>query len=126
MESQAVKAVLEAIVVASEAGDASAYVEFISTDAVMMYSGMPPVVGREAVHGFVSAFFRDYRFTFEPWQSDEIRVSGDWAFHRYSGIAILSPLNGGDPLRLDRKYVDILKKEEDVWRISHHIYNENE
>lgn len=124
-DRQAVRSVLEDIVAASEVGDADAYVKFVAEDAVMMYSGMPAVIGREAVHNFVSDFFRDYRFKFDPWRSEEIKVTGDWAFHRYSGIAIVTPVGGGEPVRLDRKYVDILKKEDGVWKISHHIFNQN-
>jgi len=77
------------------------------------------------VEPFIVEFFQEYEFRFDPWQTDEIVVLGDRAFHRYSGIATISPKAGGEPLVLDRKYIDILRQEDGVWRISHHIFNTN-
>lgn len=91
------------------------------------------VDGRQSQGKFVypkrrvlSEFFEEYRFEFEPWQSEEIQLSGDWAFHRFSGIATLMPKGGGEPTYLDRKYIDILRKIDGSRKISHHIYNTNE
>jgi uncharacterized protein (TIGR02246 family) len=125
-ERQAVVAAFEGLLAASEAGDADGYVSFVTDDAVMMYSGQPAVVGTEAIRAFISDFFQQYRFEFTSCQSEEIQIAGDWAFHRYSGIAIITAKAGGDPIRLDRKYIDILRKEGASWRVSHHIFNLNE
>ena len=117
----------EGIVKVSEEGDAEAYIDYITEDAVMMYSEMPAVIGRESVLDFVKQFFGEYEFKFDPWQTDEIIVMGDRAMHRYSGIALVTPKGEGEALRLDRKYIDMMQKVGGGgWKISHHIYNTND
>jgi len=125
-ERQAVLDAFNGLLGASEAGDVDGYLSYITDDAVMMYNEMPAVVGREAVRPFVSEFFRQYRFELSPWQSEEIQIEGSWAFHRYSGIAVITAKNGGDSVREDRKYIDILRNVGGAWKTSHHIYNVNE
>lgn len=120
-----VVAAFEAMLSAAEAGDVEGYLAGITDDAVMMYSGQPSVVGKKAVEPFIVEFFEQYAFKCDPWQSDEIVVLGTWAFHRYSGIATLRPKGGGEPVVLDRKYIDILRLEDGSWKISHHIFNTN-
>jgi ketosteroid isomerase-like protein len=90
----------------------------------MMWDGQPEVIGHEAIHEFMSRFSGGTGFDFQG-RTDEIQIVGDWAFHRYSGVAVMSPSDGGDPIKLDRKYIDILRRENGTWRISHHIYNLN-
>ena len=90
-----------------------------------MYSGQPAVVGTAEIRSFITDFLENYKFQFNPWQSDEIQFLGDWAFHRYSAIATITPKGGGDSFELDRKYIGILRKEAGVWKVSHHIFNTN-
>jgi ketosteroid isomerase-like protein len=110
---------------AAEAGDIDGYLAAITEDAVMMYAGQPAVIGKEDVRRFLDQFFPHFSFRFEPWESHEIVVAGNWAFHRYSGIAAITPKTGGEPEVLDRKYIDILRLEGGVWKTSHHIFNTN-
>jgi uncharacterized protein (TIGR02246 family) len=120
-----VVAAFKALLAAGESGDAEGYLEAITDDAVMMYSGQPSVVGRKAVEAFIVDFFDRFDFRFDPWQSEEVVVSGNWAFHRYSGVATITPKEGGEPVVRDRKYIDILRNERGSWKVSHHIYNTN-
>ena len=106
-------------------GDPRGYMSWLTDDAVMMYAEQPAVVGHEAILPFVTGFFADYTFRFEPWQSEEIQVDGNLAFHRYNGIATIAAKDGGNVVELDRKYIDVLRKEGDSWKVSHHIYNTN-
>ena len=120
-----IQAVLSGIVAASEAGDPDAYVNFVTNDAVMMWDEQPAVIGRDAIHAFMSGFSNDVQFDFQ-WETDEIQITDDWAFHRYNGVAVITPSDEGEAQRLDRKYIDILRKENGTWKISRHIYNRNE
>jgi len=122
---EAVVAVFDELLAASEAGDAEAYLSSLANDAVMMYSGQPSVVGKKAIEAFAVDFFERFHFKFAPWQSEEVIVAGTWAFHRYSGIATITPKEGGEPVILDRKYIDILRLEGGSWKVSHHIFNTN-
>ncbi len=124
-DEQQIKDVLSGLVAAAQAGDPDAYISFVTTDAVMMWSGQPAVVGHDAIHEFMSGFSGATDFDFEG-RTDEIQIIGDWALHRYSGVAVMSPTDGGEVIRLDRKYIDILRREGGTWKLSHHIYNLNE
>jgi uncharacterized protein (TIGR02246 family) len=121
---QEIQNVLKGIIGAAKAGDPDAYLSFVTEDAVMMWGGQPEVVGHKAIHEFMSQFSGTTQFDIQ-WKTDDIQVFGNRAYHRYSGVAVMTPSDGGEPLRLDRKYLDLLRKENGTWKISHHIYNLN-
>lgn len=123
-DQQQIKDVLSGIVAAAQTGDLDAYLSFVTENAVMMWGGQAEVIGHAAVHEFMTQFSGGTQFDVE-WETDEIEIFGNRAYHRYSGVAIQTPNDGGDVLRLDRKYLDLLRKEGGSWRISHHIYNLN-
>jgi ketosteroid isomerase-like protein len=121
--------VLEAVhhlITVAEAGDIEGYLGCLTSDAVMMYGGRPAFSGRDSVRPFITAFFAQYDFVFGPWESKEIVVTDGWAFHRYEGIATLVPKDGGEPIVLDRKYIDIMRYENGSWKLARHIYNLNQ
>ena len=117
--------VFHSILSASEEGDVEGYLDGITDDAAMMYHGMPAIIGKETVRPFITDFFRNYRFQFTDYTFQEKRVMGDWALLRYTGVAVISPRDGGEPSMRDRKYIEILHKEDGRWKFSHHIYNLN-
>jgi uncharacterized protein (TIGR02246 family) len=123
-DQQQIKDVLRGIVAAAQTGDPDAYLSFVAENAVMMWGGQPEVIGHTAVHEFMSQFSGGTQFDVE-WATDEIEIFGSRAYHRYSGVAVMTPDDGGDVDRRDRKYLDLLRKEEGTWQISHHIYNLN-
>lgn len=110
---------------ASEKGNVEGYLDAITDDAVMMYHGMPAIIGKKAVQPFITDFLRNYGFQFTNYTFEEKRVMGDWALLRYTGVAVTSPRDGGEPSMRDRKYIDIYRKEDGRWKLSHHIYNLN-
>ena len=75
---------------------------------------------------WIRDFFARYTFKFSDWNSKEVVVAGDVAFHRYTGVATLTPRAGGASLRQDRKYLDVFRRGADGrWRASHHVFNLN-
>ena len=124
-ERKAIMAVFNGLKEVSESGDIEGYMSYLSEDAVMMYSGQPAIVDNRKLQSYLTDFFKNFEFELNRWQSDEIQISGDLAFHRYSGIATITPKDGGESSILDRKYIDILRKEAGAWKVSHHIYNTN-
>ena len=117
--------VFHSILSTSEEGNVEGYLDGITDDAVMMYHGMPAIIGKEAVRLFLTDFFRSYKFQLTDYTFEEKRVMGDWALLRYTGVAVISPRDGGEPTIRDRKYIEILRKEDGRWKLSHHIYNLN-
>lgn len=115
-------------------GDMSNIAEFYANahteDAVLMFPGEPGIVGRENVYAYIkdnfSKVLSEYVFEFPNWNTEELIITGNWAFHRFDGIAVLRPKKGGESIEFDRKYLDIWKKSpEGDWKIARHIYNLN-
>jgi len=117
--------VFHSILSASEEGDVDGYLDVITDDAVMMYHGMPAMIGKEAVGPFLTDFFSSYKFQLTDYTFEEKRVMGDWALLRYNGVAVISLKDGGESTLRDRKYFEILRKQDGRWKFSHHIYNLN-
>ena len=85
------------------------------------------MTGKEAILTSVAGFFDAFSVTIPVWTTDEVVVSGDLAVHRYSNVAILTPKAGGDPVELDRKNMDVLRKQPDGrWLVSRHMFNLNQ
>ena len=109
----------------NQAGEgADAYVRFFSEDAVMMPPNEAPVSGREAIRAWVAPIFEQFDLSGEP-VVQGTRVAGDLAYRRYTISASFTPKAGGDPIPFDHKYVDVLRKIGDEWRIHCHMWSSN-
>jgi ketosteroid isomerase-like protein len=55
---------------------------------------------------------------------DEIRVTGDWAYSRYSYTWILTPVPGGESVEVSGKGIWIVQRQPDgSWKIAREIWN---
>ena len=123
---EAVKTVMADWIRVAEKGDAEGYGAHITDDFIYLGPGAPPVAGKATVVPWVAGFFSEWRFAFPEWTTEEVIISGDIAIHRMSGIAVMTPKAGGEVVRLDRKYVDVLRRGPDgQWRAARHMYNQN-
>ena len=121
-----IRALLADIVRASEAGDAEAYVKYITDDALILAPGQPPIQDKANIHSWLTLFFTRYEFSLPQWTTNEVLVRGDVAIHRYSGVATLTSRKNGNVFVADRKYMDVLRKEADgQWRVARHMLNLN-
>jgi uncharacterized protein (TIGR02246 family) len=103
------------------------YMAIHTPDAVLMFPGMPPVLGAKEIRSFIQGWCRGYRFEIVGFRTDDLIVREDVAIHRYSGTAVITPRAGGEPRRDSRKYVDVLRRGADGrWRTAIHIFNKNE
>ncbi|NNM05868.1 MAG: DUF4440 domain-containing protein [Gemmatimonadetes bacterium] len=105
---------------------AEIYLEFHTEDAVLMFPGGPAIQGHESIRPFIVDFVSGFEFSAPDLTTHEIIVSGDLAVHRFSAVAWTVARAGGDTIRDDRKYLDVLRKGEDgEWRVARHIFNNN-
>jgi len=117
--------VFHSILSASEKGDVEGYLDAITDDAVMMYPGMPAIIGKDAIRPFITDWFKSYKFQLTDYTFQEKRVMVDWALLRYTGVAVITSRDEGEPSLRDRKYIELLRKEDGKWKFSHHIFNLN-
>ena len=121
---EAVKRVREQAVAAINAGDMDTLISLWSDDIVRMWPNEPAVVGKEANRSRIthrSSWKVEFTMSHE-----EVFVSGDRAFHRgtYRGRRI--PKAGGEPMEIDMKCIDILRRQLDgSWKHTHVMCNPN-
>jgi ketosteroid isomerase-like protein len=110
----------------SERGDVDAYFKCITDDFIYLGQGMKPISNRDSLRVFLDNFFSNYTFSFPNYTIHEIEIRDDLAIIRYSGIAIISSKNDSSNLELDRKYLDVLKKNKNgEWKFYLHLFNTN-
>jgi ketosteroid isomerase-like protein len=95
-------------------------------DIVMMAPNMPAVAGadnvRQAMRGFFDAFEVQIRYT-----TEEILVTGDWAFDRGTFSQTLTPNGGGVALKETGKYLWLYRKTPDgAWKQARVIWNSSD
>lgn len=114
----------EAFFTAFNATDLDAFMAPVADDAVFMdHGGPPPLVGKEAVRSNYKAFFERMTPNLTP-SSDEVVVSGDWAFDRGTWVSIKSDKRGVPQERLESCYVMIWRRPpEGGWKLTRSIWN---
>ena len=102
-----------------------AILDFASEDAVVMFAGEPAAVGKEAITARQQRF--DDQNTAEEARSvDEVVLSGDWAFVRWTGAGTVTPKDGGESIEFDRKGITIYQRQADnSWKFARVIWNSN-
>ena len=123
-DEAAVRLVFEESTAALNAGDGS-ILEFNTEDTVVMYANGPAAIGREAIRARQQAI-RDQAAFEETRSVDEVVVSGDWAFVRWAGTGTMTPKDGCEPSKFDRKGITIYQRQPDnSWKFARVIWNSN-
>ena len=110
----------------SEKGNTDGYFDLVTDDFVYYGPGEPPIENLDSLRAFLEPFFRDNTFSMPNWETREIIIKEDMAIHIWSAIAYIEPKEGGTKVELDRKYLDVYKKDSDgEWKCYLHSYNNN-
>lgn len=109
---------------AAAASELDRYMSFFTEDAVLIPAGQPPLAGLEAIRSFAQRFFNSYRIASEEMITDEVVVTGDWAFERGPYRSTYEPLSDGAPI-VDTGYaLYVMKLDPDgSWRYARIIWN---
>ena len=122
---EAVKRVREQAVAAINAGDLGALMSLWSDDIVWMWPNEPPVVGKEALRSWWQTHRSPGKAEFTM-SHEEVIVAGDWAFQRGTHTQRRIPKAGGEPMEIEMKCIDILRRQLDgSWKHTHVICNSN-
>lgn len=123
-DAAAVRSVFDEATAALNPGGAD-IVDLDAEDAVIMYANELAVIGKEAIRAREQRF--DDQATFEETRSvEEVVVSGDWAFVRWTGTGTVTPKDGGESSEFNRKGITIFQRQPDnSWKIARVIWNSN-
>lgn len=115
-DERAIRALVEAWMAATKAGDLGAVLDLMSDDIVFMVPGREPFgkdefrAQSEAMRGVEIDGRAEIR---------ELRVLGDWAWIRNHLTVIVTPPGGGEAARRSGYALSILEKGEDgKWRLA--------
>ena len=106
--------------------DLDAFIKPMADDVVVMSHGGPPaLVGKEAVRSDYKEFFVKGPFTPNlTISSDEVVVSGDWAFDRGTWVVIRTYERDAHLERLDSCYIMIWRLQPaGTWKLARIIWN---
>lgn len=121
----AIRALIDRAQDANNAGDITGWVEMFEDGAVYMAPGLNPVTTREGLEATAVSGFSRYRSNIRI-AVDEIEVLGDWAFARTTITGTATPYGEGNPVVIDMKALQILRRQPDgTWKVSRYINNRN-
>ena len=105
-------------------GDAAAFADLLTDDAILMPSNEPALVGKEAIQSWLQTIFDQATVKLIA-EVLEVEVAGNWAFERGTGTSTATLKASGDPVFEDNsKYLTITKRQPDgSWRIYRNISN---
>jgi uncharacterized protein (TIGR02246 family) len=125
-EAEAIRSTNDEYELAVMATDLDGWLAFWTDDAVWMYDGMAALTGKDASRPVFEEYFG--AFTTEAFNinSEEIVVSGDWAYDRGTFTATYVPVEGGESVQTDAKYLVIMRRQANgSWQYARFISNSN-
>ena len=96
-------------------GDIDAMLACYGDDLLKLRQGAPPETKPE-VAGRVAEVFDTFHTRVDV-SNDEILVAGEMAFSRGSFCVTLTPKAGGDTQTIDRRYLELWRKENGRWLV---------
>jgi ketosteroid isomerase-like protein len=108
---------------AENAGSVDQFRSHFADDLVMMAPNSAPVTGGDSVAALMREFHDAFTVQVE-YSSQEIVVSGDWAFDRGTERYTLTPKAGGAPIQRSGNYLYVYQRQKDgSWKQSRVIWN---
>jgi len=122
-----IEEILRRIEAAENAGDATAMIDLLAEDAVIMAPDQPVQEGKAACAAFLTDVIASLFEQFDrriAYVSAEVRVIGEYAFDRGSFAFSVAPRSGGDTSRETGKYLFLYSRAADgSWKIARAIVN---
>ena len=103
--------------------DVAHFLALFDSDAVLMPPDGPPIVGKAALRSW---FLRltDGRSIDLDFSVDEIKVTAEWAFERFSFRQTVTPAGGGESITVRGKGNHVFRRQSDgSWKIARDIWN---
>lgn len=120
-DQKAIEAAIAEFVKAYNAGDLNRVLDYYTDDLIKIRQGAPAETKSETAQR-VAAVFAKFHSRVDV-VTDEIRASGDIAFTRGSFRVTLTPKAGGESQVIERRYLEIWRKEHGRWLVARTMDN---
>jgi uncharacterized protein (TIGR02246 family) len=115
-DEEAIRHLVATWMTASQSGDTDTVLGLMSDDVIFLVPGQAAMRGKEAFRSSQSAL---RTFDLEATSDiEEINVLGDWAYMRTSLTVIITPKDGGPPMRRAGDTLSILRKQDGRWLLA--------
>jgi uncharacterized protein (TIGR02246 family) len=114
-DEQAIRQLVATWLDASKAGDTDRVLSLMADDVVFLTPGQPPMRGKSAFAAGQSAL-EDFEIDATS-EIQEIKVLGEWAYLWSTLSVVVTPRNGGAPVRRVGNTLSILQKRGGAWVI---------
>ena len=105
-------------------GDADAYVNFLTDDAIYLIPNELELEGKENIRNYVKQAMETASLRIIQHPAKEIEILNEIAFVRYR-VSIEGTLKADkSSFNIERKYLDIWKKVNGAWRVHRHMWND--
>jgi uncharacterized protein (TIGR02246 family) len=95
-----------------------------TSDAAVLYPNQAAVVGSTAIQAYFKTFFDQFVQEIFELTSEEIEVTGPWAFDRGTYRWRATPRAGGPPIEDNGKYLVILRRQANgSWKVARDMDN---
>jgi uncharacterized protein (TIGR02246 family) len=108
-----------------ESGDVERYLSLWADDGIQMPPNAPQVYGKSNIRTRVAQVFDNFNASMSI-NTEEIVVVGDLAYTRGTYLLDLTPKAGGEPMRVDGKFLTVYRRQPDgSWLITRDCFNSN-
>ena len=111
-DKEAIKKITDDFNAAINAGNIDKLVSLYTDDAVRIPPNKPPLVGKETIRSLFQEQLDQFTVQNEGVIVD-LKVSGDLAFFRGSWTSIITPKTGGESLKENGSFVQVVQKQPD-------------
>ena len=111
---------------AIEEKDASGLLALFDTNLVLMPPNEPPIVGKAALRSWFLRLTDEFSINVDT-SAEEVKVTGDWAYERFSFRHTMTPTGGGEPTTARGKGVHVYRRQSDgSWKLARDLWNIDE
>ncbi|HSB09993.1 MAG TPA: DUF4440 domain-containing protein [Blastocatellia bacterium] len=120
-DQKAIESAIAEFVKAYNAGDIDGVLAYYADDLIKIRNGAAAETKSDTARR-VAAVFEKFRSRVDV-VNDEVRTSGDIAYTRGSFRVTLTPKTGGDSQVIERRYLEIWRKENGRWVVARTMDN---
>ena len=122
-DAQAVAALRARLQAGENNGQADSIPVLVANDAIILPPNASTLTGKAAFADWVRGAIQNMTFHVD-YESQEVVVSGDWAFDRGTYTRVITPKAGGAAVTERGKYLWLLHREADgTWRYARSVWN---